>query len=101
MCIAVCADAPSVSSEDSPAVLLVPGTSTTLSCVSTGVPPPTVTWHYQDMPVDTDTLTVVASGNRSELTLPGIDQREGVYRCTASNSEGSSSLEITARSEPR
>ena len=93
-------DAPTVSSEDPPAVLLVPGASTTLSCVFTGLPTPSVTWHYQNMPVDTHRFTVDTRDNRSELTLSEqIRQREGVYRCTVTNSEGNSSIQFSAQSK--
>ena len=76
---------------------LMPGESVTLSCGFTGLPLPNITWSHDSGQVG----GMVTTGNRSELTVQEVTrERGGVYRCTATNSEGNSLLEFTVQSKP-
>ncbi len=72
----------------------------TLSCGFIGEPLPDITWSRDGRPIGQEGH-VVTTGNRSELTVQEVTrERAGVYRCSASNSVGTSSLQFTVQGKP-
>ena len=61
----------------------------TLTCVSEGIPPPTVTFYFNDEEMKEDDLVMI-NGTSHTLTITKVDtSHEGEYRCNASNDAGS------------
>ena len=63
------------------------GTTAQCGCAATGVPDPTITWLYNDLPLmKSERLTVVSKGGRGSLSISNIQKSdEGRYTCEASN----------------
>ena len=63
--------------------------SLTLTCVSEGVPPPTITFYFNDEEIKEDDLVIINATSHT-LTITKVDtSHEGEYRCSASNVAGS------------
>ncbi|XP_061153333.1 hemicentin-1 isoform X4 [Syngnathus typhle] len=68
--------------------------SVTLHCQSDGVPPPSVTWHKDGQPMGGSLRQrALASGSLQVAFVHPADT--GIYTCTAANSAGSASLEMS------
>ncbi len=80
---------------------LHPGASVTFSCGFTGTPPPTVMWEHDGVVVSPgEGVGIITGANRTELTVSeGTEERGGMYRCTATNAVGNSSLDFTLLSK--
>ena len=76
--------------------------SFTLTCISTGGPPTTVSWTRGSTTVITEgTNTVLNDGvmAKSTHTLLVTDRRAGLYRCAIANKVSSVSAELTVQGE--
>ena len=86
---------PNTTSENASIMMLYPGMDVYLSCVSSGIPQPLLTW-YRDGVVLMDGsggVSIVSSWNTSELTVTDIGgQQGGQYNCSGTNAAGLSSL---------
>ena len=88
-------DPPTATPEGPTLVKVLPRTNVTLSCGFTGLPVPNITWTRNGDPNIRGVATTVTTGNRSQLTVQEVtheQDRDGVYRCTASNMIGRVSL---------
>ena len=76
--------------------------SFTLTCISTGGPPTTVSWTRGSTTVITEgTNTVLNDGVKAKFThtLLVTDRRAGLYRCAIANKVSSVSAELTVQGE--
>ena len=76
--------------------------SFTLTCISTGGPPTTVSWTRDSTTVITEgTETVLNDGVMAKFThtLLVTDRRAGLYRCAIANEVSSVSAELTVQGE--
>ena len=76
--------------------------SFTLTCISTGGPPTTVSWTRDPTTVITEgTETVLNDGVEAKFThtLLVTDRRAGLYRCAIANKVSSVSAELTVQGE--
>ena len=75
--------------------------SFTLTCISTGGPPTTVSWTRGSTTVDEGTETVLNDGVKAKFThtLLVTDRRAGLYRCAIANKFSSVSAELTVQGE--
>jgi hypothetical protein len=63
------------------------GSNVTMKCETEGYPKPAITWHFQNNLIVSNDKYVVNSAN-GDLVIRQVDQDDqGMYRCTASNSE--------------
>lgn len=70
-----------------PIVTITEGTPHTLTCTATGEPLPLITWSRGAVILSTQgTLSIQPSAHRSDA---------GVYTCTATNTAGSDTMDIT------
>ncbi|XP_040926337.1 hemicentin-1 isoform X2 [Betta splendens] len=69
--------------------------SVSLDCVSSGVPPPSITWLKAGRPVDTtqEHLKLEAAGRTLKVTEAAL-QDSGKYTCLATNAAGEAQLHI-------
>lgn len=68
-------------------VTVTEGTPHTLTCMATGIPVPLISWSFGGVVISTQgTLSLEPSAQRSDA---------GVYTCTASNTAGIASSNIT------
>ena len=76
--------------------------SFTLTCISTGGPPTTVSWTRGSTTVITEgTNTVLNNGVMAKFThtLLVTDRRAGLYRCAIANKVSSDSAQLTVQGE--
>ena len=75
--------------------------SFTLTCISTGGPPATVSWTRGSTPVTEGTETVLNDGVMAKFThtLLVTDRRAGDYSCAIANKVSSVSAELTVQGE--
>ena len=89
---------PNTTSESASIMILHPGMDFHLSCVSSGILQPLLTW-YRDGVVLMDGsggVSIVSSWNTSELTVTDTGgQQGGEYNCSGTNAAGLSSLAFT------
>ena len=73
--------------------------SFTLTCITTGGPPTTVSWTRDSTTVDEGTETVLNDGVKAKFThtLLVTDRRAGLYRCAIANKFPSVSAELTVQ----
>ncbi len=92
---------PTVTSEQPTLVRLLPGSNFTFSCQYTGLPSPIVVWEHNSAAISVGGgVGIVTGANSSKLTvIEGTEERGGVYRCKATNSIGTSSVEFTVLSK--
>ena len=65
------------------------GDPVTLTCVSEGIPPPTVTFYFNDEEMKEDDLITINTTSHI-MTITRVDKsHEGEYRCSATNVAGS------------
>ena len=65
------------------------GDPVTLTCVSEGIPPPTVTFYFNDEEMKEDDLVTINTTSHI-MTITIVDKsHEGEYRCSATNVAGS------------
>ena len=89
---------PNTTSENNFMMKLYPGIDVRLSCVSSGVPQPHISWFRDGFILmnGDDNVSIVAGGNISELTVTDIEgQQGGEYNCNGTNEAGTSSLIFT------
>jgi len=69
------------------AVIAEVNSSIMLTCVSVGVPPPSVTFYFNDEEMKNDERIVI---DKHIVTIDQVDKNDdGVYRCSATNVAGS------------
>ena len=69
---------------------VVSGTTASFTCVASGQPSPTFSWHHDGVEVTlSEEVTVSSSGGRSTLSVEGVgEEDEGAYHCQAENDLG-------------
>ena len=89
---------PNTTSESASIIILYPGIDFTLSCVSSGIPQPLLTWYRDGVALMNGSggVSIVSSWNTSELTVTDMGgQQGGEYNCSGTNAAGLSSLAFT------
>ncbi|XP_019730955.1 hemicentin-1 isoform X2 [Hippocampus comes] len=85
---------PPVISSETQNYLAPVDSSVTLQCQSDGIPPPSVTWHKEGQPLgESVRQRVLGSGSLQVAFIQPEDT--GIYTCTAANSAGTTSLEMS------
>ena len=70
-----------------PTVTVTEGTPHTITCMATGVPTPLISWSFEGVVVSTQgTLSLEPNAQRSDA---------GIYTCTASNTAGTATSNVT------
>ena len=70
--------------------VVAPSNTAMFTCSAEGQPLPTFAWSHDGVQLDSEQASIQSSGGSSSLTLTGVTSaEEGLYACTASNSEGS------------
>uniref|UniRef100_A0A3Q2YR82 Hemicentin 1 n=1 Tax=Hippocampus comes TaxID=109280 RepID=A0A3Q2YR82_HIPCM len=90
---------PPVISSETQNYLAPVDSSVTLQCQSDGIPPPSVTWHKEGQPLgESVRQRVLGSGSLQVAFIQPEDT--GIYTCTAANSAGTTSLEMSLTVQP-
>ncbi len=69
---------------------VVVGSTVSLECVARGQPRPVVTWKKNDLPLPSNSRYSTPSNHQLIITNAHYDDR-GLFRCVASNQEGTTS----------